>query len=406
MDNTQLQQFLAIGKVQSEIKRAASLSEALQSSFRILYDSGFADMIVAWYRNGEDSDILTPEYWICPSDLTGGSYKSGEGCVGQCFQRKEKISILDYNTGMDEKLDALFGSEDICSAVCVPMETSSQEVGCILFLNRKTSGCFTEDNAAVFELLSAMIGLEIDAKEDLSNDRPLGRVLLSARGIEKEYVSGEVVTRVLKGVNLDIYEGEFDVILGESGCGKTTFLNIISGMDKATAGSFVFEGREMSDASESELTEYRRLSTGYIFQSYNLMPNLTAIQNLQLIAELVSNPMDSGEALGLVGLLERKDNYPSQLSGGQQQRVSIARALVKRPALIFADEPTAALDYETGIEVLTALEDVIHGGATLVMVTHNEEIAKMADRVIRMRNGQVYEVTVNRHPRHASELIW
>ncbi|MDO5425207.1 MAG: ABC transporter ATP-binding protein [Eubacteriales bacterium] len=211
---------------------------------------------------------------------------------------------------------------------------------------------------------------------------------------------------MLKGVNLDIREGEFLVILGESGCGKSTMLNIIGGMDQLTTGTFLFDGTDYSRADDKMLTEYRRHSVGFIFQAYNLMPTLTAEENLEFIGELCEDSMDAGEALARVGLAQRKGNYPAQMSGGQQQRVSIARALVKKPRIILADEPTAALDYETSIEVLTVLEEVIQSGTTLLMVTHNEEIAKMANRVIRMKGGVVSEVILNRHPAKAKELVW
>ena len=210
----------------------------------------------------------------------------------------------------------------------------------------------------------------------------------------------------MKGVNLDVYEGEFLVLLGESGCGKSTLLNIIGGMDKADSGTITYLNKDVSSLKGEQLTKYRRDNIGYIFQSYNLMPNLNAGQNLELIGELVKDPMDVEEALDLVGLKAKKKSYPSQLSGGQQQRISIARALIKKPRLILADEPTAALDYTTSIEVLSVLENVLKQGTTLLMVTHNEEITRMADRVVRMRDGRTYEVTVNRHPVHAQELVW
>ena len=177
-------------------------------------------------------------------------------------------------------------------------------------------------------------------------------------------------------------------------------------MDSATSGTFEYLGKDLSNASQQELTEFRRDNIGFIFQSYNLMPNLTSLQNLKLIGELVDDPMDADEALEVVGLSDRKKNYPSQMSGGQQQRVSIARALVKKPRVILADEPTAALDYATSIEVLQVLEEVVKSGTTMVMVTHNEEITRMADRVVRMRNGRMHEVTVNRHPARATDLVW
>ena len=232
------------------------------------------------------------------------------------------------------------------------------------------------------------------------------KVIISLRGVTKTFGSGETQIQILKGVNLDVREGEFLVILGESGCGKSTMLNIIGGMDQLTTGTFLFNGEDYSHADDNQLTMYRRNSVGFIFQAYNLMPTLTAEENLNFIGELCENPMDAQQALDSVGLLGRKDNYPSQMSGGQQQRVSIARALMKKPRVILADEPTAALDYETSIEVLTVLEEVIKAGTTMLMVTHNEEIAKMANRVIRMKGGVVAEVIVNRHPASAKELVW
>jgi len=256
------------------------------------------------------------------------------------------------------------------------------------------------------EIMAMMAAIAVEENEELAAPWQPGEVVMELRDITREFQNGETVTKVLKGVNLDVYEGEFLALLGESGCGKSTLLNIVGGMDSATSGTFTYLGRDLSSASQDELTEFRRANIGFIFQSYNLMPNLTAVQNLDLIGELVDDPMDADEALEIVKLSDRKRSYPSQLSGGQQQRVSIARALVKNPKVILADEPTAALDYATSIEVLQALEEVVRGGTTMVMVTHNEEITRMADRVVRMRDGRMHEVTVNRHPAHATDLVW
>lgn len=231
-------------------------------------------------------------------------------------------------------------------------------------------------------------------------------VILSLRNVVKDFQNGDTVLHVLKGIDLDVYKGELLVVLGESGCGKSTMLNIIGGMDQLTDGKFYFHGKDYSHASEAVMTEYRRDHIGFVFQSYNLMPNLTALQNLQFIAELKKDSNDPKKVLDWVGLTSRKNSYPSQMSGGQQQRVSIARALVKRPELILADEPTAALDYTTSIEVLALIEKVVIDGTSVVMVTHNEEITKMADRVVRMRDGCIDEVVVNHHPVKATDLVW
>ena len=184
-------------------------------------------------------------------------------------------------------------------------------------------------------------------------------------------------------------------------------MNIVGGMDFLTDGQLIIEGKDFSHPTEAELTKYRREYLGFIFQAYNLMPNLTAQENVQFIAELVSDPMPAAEAIAKVKLTERANNYPGQLSGGQQQRVSIARALVKRPKLILADEPTAALDYTTSIEVLSVIEDIVKNqGTTVMMVTHNAEIAKMADRVVKVRGGKIASIKKNMHPLHAEELVW
>ena len=230
--------------------------------------------------------------------------------------------------------------------------------------------------------------------------------MIEIENVSVKYRTENDIYTAIANVNLTVPDGGTCAVIGPSGCGKSTLLNIIGGMDQATSGSFTYMGEDYSNATQEQLTEFRRSNVGFIFQGYNLMPNLNALQNLDLIGELVDDALDSSEALDLVGLSERKNNYPSQLSGGQQQRVSIARALVKKPKLILADEPTAALDYATSIEVLTVMERIVESGTTLVMVTHNEEISRMADRVVHMRDGRMYEVTVNRHRAHAADLVW
>ena len=228
------------------------------------------------------------------------------------------------------------------------------------------------------------------------------KIMIEIKNITKQFQNEtEIVYK-----NTIFQTGKSYMLLGASGCGKSTMLNIIGGMDQPTTGQVIFDGKDYAKASEGELTDFRRSAVGFIFQAYNLMPTLTAEENLNFIGELSDNSMSAVEALKSVGLYEKRKNYPAQMSGGQQQRVSIARALVKRPRLILADEPTAALDYETSIEVLTVLEEVIKTGTTLLMVTHNEEIAKMANRVIRMQGGVVAEVTMNNRPASAKELIW
>lgn len=238
----------------------------------------------------------------------------------------------------------------------------------------------------------------------MNND---SNVLISLKDVTREFKTGDGKLEALKAISFDIFRGEFVAILGESGCGKTTILNIIGGMDHLSNGNIYIEGKDFSHPTNEELTAYRRSFIGFVFQDYHLMPNLTALENVAFIAELIPDAMDAGKALDLVGLSERKNNYPSQMSGGQQQRVSIARALCKNPKLILADEPTAALDYSTSIEVLQVFESIVkQEKTTVVMVTHNNEIAKMANRIFKIKDGQLDKIEVNDNPVPASELSW
>lgn len=227
------------------------------------------------------------------------------------------------------------------------------------------------------------------------------------RDVKKVYDMSPVRIEALSGVNFVIEKGEICVIVGASGAGKTTLLNILGGMDFLTSGSVTLDGKRISDYDKRSLTEYRRLDVGFVFQFYNLIPNLTAVENVEIAARLCREPMDSRTVLQKVGLGDRCDNFPAQLSGGEQQRVAIARAIVKRPKLILCDEPTGALDYNTGKTVLQFLQDTAkREGMTAVIITHNSAITAMADRVISLRSGKVDRVTLNEKPARADELEW
>ena len=237
-----------------------------------------------------------------------------------------------------------------------------------------------------------------------SSDRPL---CFRIHGLTKTYGSGHSAVHALRGVDLELPEGELVVLLGASGSGKSTLLNIIGGLDRPTSGQFWFRGEELSGANHRELTEYRRKHVGFVFQFYNLMASLTAEENVALVTEIAENPLPPGEALGLVGLDERVDHFPSQLSGGEQQRVAIARAIAKQPSVLLCDEPTGALDSATGILVLEALKNVnATMGATTLLITHNAGVADMADRVIILADGNIKEVRHNENPIEPSELSW
>lgn len=240
-----------------------------------------------------------------------------------------------------------------------------------------------------------------------ANREIMAKKIYRVEGLTKEYQMGEVIVSALRGVTLEIIEGEFMVILGHSGSGKSTLMNIIGGLDTPTAGNVVFGDEDLSAYSERQLTFYRRNNIGFVFQFYNLIPNLTAKENVEMATEISANPMDASEALEIMGLLERQDHFPAQLSGGEQQRVAISRAIAKRPGVLLCDEPTGALDVATGKIVLKALVDVNRGlGTTLVVITHNAGIGEIADRVIRMVDGTVSEVIENPRPKHVDEVVW
>ncbi len=230
---------------------------------------------------------------------------------------------------------------------------------------------------------------------------------LTTRGVTKVYRTGEVVVHALRGVDLDLFESELVVLLGPSGSGKSTLLNILGGLDVPTEGDVRFRGTDLAAMTPDALTRYRRDHVGFVFQFYNLIPSLTAKENVALVTEIARDPMTPDDALALVGLAERMDHFPAQLSGGEQQRVAIARAVAKRPEILLCDEPTGALDSETGIQVLEAIEYVNREvGTTTALITHNTTIADMADRVVSFSDGLIADVAVNEERRHARDLHW
>ena len=225
--------------------------------------------------------------------------------------------------------------------------------------------------------------------------------------VSKHYNTGGTVVRALDDVSFDIEKGEFCVVLGPSGAGKTTLLNLLGGMDKATRGTIVVGGKQVTSLNGRQLTDYRRTDVGFVFQFYNLMPNLTALENVELARQVCKNALDPRVVMEQVGLSDRLSNFPAQLSGGEQQRVSIARALCKNPALLLCDEPTGALDSKTGVQVLSLLTDISRNhGATVVIITHHATIARLGNRIIHVKNGTVASVETQEHPESVEEISW
>ena len=384
-----------------------SLDDALSGSLEIIVNTLNSEAGAIWLLDPK-TDRLSPLFHIGPADVSNISVENGLGIEGLVTKTGQSVMVTD--AASDPRFDGtVFDDNGLVTKtmICVPLNNLHDVIGCVQIVNKKDGSPYDAEELQLCERMAALAAITIDEKGlavDLGEKKEILAIL---QGVTKEFPSGDGVLKVLKGVNLEIYKNEFVVVLGESGCGKSTMMNIVGGMDFLTDGTLTIEGKDFSHPSDAELTRYRREYIGFIFQAYNLMPNLTALENVQFIAELVKDPMPAEEAIKKVGLTERSGNYPGQMSGGQQQRVSIARAIVKRPKLILADEPTAALDYTTSIEVLSVIEDIVRNqGATVMMVTHNPEIAKMADRVVKVRSGRIASIKKNLHPVHAEELVW
>ena len=397
----------ATWKIMEQLLEVDSLEEALSGSLEIIVKELNSQAGIIWYLD-EKTDRLVPIYHIGPSDISGVTVENGMSIEGIVTKTGKSIRIEDASN--DARFEGSVFDENgfvTKTMLCVPLYDTKKTVGCVQIINKKDGSLYDEEELQICERMASLAAITIDEKGLIVESGEEKKLLISLRNVIKEYPSGEGKIRVLKGINLDIYENEFVVVLGESGCGKSTMMNIIGGMDFLTEGELTIEGKDFSRPSDKDLTQYRRDYVGFIFQSYNLMPNLTALENIQFISEISKDPIDSEEALNMVGLLEKGGNFPAQMSGGQQQRVSIARAIVKNPKLILADEPTAALDFQTGQEVLQVMEKIVkERGTTVVMITHNAEIAKMADRVIKLRSGKIANIKKNVHPLSASEIEW
>ena len=397
----------ATWQIMEQLLEVENLEDALAGSLEIIVDTLNSEAGAIWLLDPK-TDRLSPLFHTGDADISNISVENGLGIEGLVTKTGKAMMVED--AASDPRFDGT-GFDDnglqTKSMICVPLNNLPDVIGCVQIVNKKDGSLYDAEELQLCERMASLAAITIDEKGLIVDLTEKKEILAKLRNVTKEYPSGDGVLQVLKGINLDIYKNEFVVVLGESGCGKSTMMNIVGGMDFLTDGELTIEGRDFSHPSETELTKYRREYIGFIFQAYNLMPNLTALENVQFIAELVDDPMSAEEAIAKVKLSDRANNYPGQMSGGQQQRVSIARALVKRPKLILADEPTAALDYTTSIEVLSVIEDIVkHQGTTVLMVTHNAEIAKMADRVVKVRSGKIASIKKNMHPLHAEELVW
>ncbi|MBR3135998.1 MAG: ATP-binding cassette domain-containing protein [Clostridia bacterium] len=397
----------ATWQIMEQLLEVDSLDDALSGSLEIIVNTLNSEAGAIWLLDPK-TDRLSPLFHIGPADVSNITVENGLGIEGLVTKTGKSVMVTDAAT--DARFDGtVFDDNGLVTRtmICVPLNNLHDVIGCVQVVNKKDGNLYDAEELQLCERMAALAAITIDEKGlavDLGEQK---EVLAVLKDVTKEFPSGDGVLQVLKGINLEIYKNEFVVVLGESGCGKSTMMNIVGGMDFLTDGTLTIEGKDFSHPTDAELTKYRREYIGFIFQAYNLMPNLTALENVQFIAELVKDPMDPMDAIEKVGLGQRANNYPGQMSGGQQQRVSIARAIVKKPKLILADEPTAALDYTTSIEVLSVIEEIVKNqGATVMMVTHNVEIAKMADRVVKVRGGRIASIKKNLHPVHAQDLVW
>ena len=391
-------------QVMDQLRDANQLEEALSRCLDLFCDATGSTKGSIWMLDEQSGRTIATNVHGT-EDATGESAGPGEGLAGRVVEsgmtemhRASEVQNMKL-AGVDSP--ALSG----INMMCVPIKTPKHTVGCLLLTGKETE--YTQDERTMCEQCCSILALDIEDKGFTFRPFEDREPIVSVSGVKKEFMSGEELRQILKGVDLDVYPGELVVVLGESGCGKSTLLNIIGGMDRMTEGKVLVEGKDMSNPTEDELTEYRRKYVGFIFQAYNLMPNLSAYENIEFIAEISDKAMDSMEALKLVGLEAKANSMPSALSGGQMQRISIARALVKSPKIILADEPTAALDYDTSIKVLSVIEKISkENNTTILMVTHNPEIAKMANRVVKLRDGKISSIRVNLKPLKATDLVW
>ena len=394
-------------EIMEQLLEVDRLEEALAGSLEIIVRTLDCEAGVIWYLDPK-TGRLSPIFHIGPSDISNISIENGVGIEGVVTSSGKSALLAD--AASDPRFEGTVFDEagfTAKSMICVPLNNLHDVIGCVQLINKKDGGAFGEGELQICERMAALAAIVIEEKGLTVDQGREKEIMISLRGVTKEFPAGDGVVQVLKGINLDIYKNEFLVVLGESGCGKSTMVNIIGGMDSLTDGQLLIDGKDFSHPTSRELTDFRREYLGFVFQSYNLMPNLTAQENVQFIADLAEDPMSAEDAIAMVGLTDRADNFPAALSGGQQQRVAIARAIVKRPRIIFADEPTAALDYRTSIEVLSIFDEIRKDrGTTVVMITHNPEIAKMANRVVKIKNGRVGSIRTNLHPLRAEELVW
>lgn len=404
-----LQNLEKVWQITNLLHSARNIQESLDAALSQVMAVINAESGTLWLLD-EKKEYLSPFLARGPKvqALADMKLKKGEGMAGWVVKNRQPQII--YDAASDPRWASRFDQSTgyvTRSILCAPMLTSNTIIGCIQLINKKDGLLFDDDDLNLCQELASLAAIALESQGLLIQESPKKKVLNRLEQVSKNYIMGEVIVEALKATSMEVYEGELLVILGPSGSGKSTMLNLLGGMDQPTSGQMFFRDRDLSHAGEKEMTLYRRYEVGFVFQFYNLIPDLTAGENVALAAELVSDPLSVEEVLEEVGLSQRIDHFPAQMSGGEQQRVSIARALVKKPSILLCDEPTGALDDNTGKVILRLLEKVARQGkSTVVIVTHNSAIGAMADRIFKMRSGNLVEVVRNPNPVPAERIEW
>ncbi len=403
MKNSRINYTQVVWEITQLLQGADSLQDALRKSLSQVVSTVGAQAGTIWFYNAAEDKRIYPSFWIGGADLTGLSLAEGEGIAGTVVKEGRTTVVKDcqQDARWAGRFDAATGFVTR-SMICVPLINKVETIGCIQIINKVDGSLYNDEDVDLTENLAMLTAIAIGAK-----GLHLGFTGERAAAVSLKDVSLEAGgAQLLCGVTLDVREGELLAVLGESGCGKRELLDVIGGLVHPTSGEFLFDGRDYAAAGEKDWARYRRTAVSSIFRDSCLFPTLTAEENVTLVGEMVSGAPDAREALARVGLLQKKDELPEALTAAQRQRVAIARALVKKPRVILADEITEALDREAAVDVLASLQNVAADGATVLMTTNNENIARMANRVIRMKGGAVAEVVVNHRPVRAKELEW
>ncbi len=408
MENDKKQQYTqAVWQMTQALQSTKTIREALSAALRVCGRVIGAEEGSFWYHNKRDNRIYPIATLGDGTTLAGMSLAYGEGIAGDVIKTGQPTFVRDcaHDPRFASRFDAESGFRTR-SMLCMPLVSRSRVIGCMQLINKLDGSLFDGDDERLCEDLAYLAGIAMEGASLTLNVRPQTKSVITARDLRKEYGLGESRVRALRGVSLDVYERELLVIYGESGSGKSTLLHVLGGLEAPTAGQLTAFGRDLTGDDPRARELYRREDAGMVFQEDALVPSLTARENVQLTARLCKDPLDADAALLAAGLLDKQNAYPDEMTAAQRQRVAFARALVKQPKVLLLDDPTASLPYEQGRDVCMLLEKLLLAGQTMVMITGNPELAKMANRVLKLQRGTIADSAANGDPLPAEELEW